>query len=67
MLMSLRYFALNELRLKRKKYLKFYHLHILLSGDISLNPGPSQYLPNNDNKFEPFHKRSLHFLHKNVK
>ena len=40
---------------------------ILLSGDISLNSGPSQYLQdNNDNKFEPFHKHGFHFLHINV-
>ena len=38
----------------------------MLSGDISLNPGPSQYLQDNDNKFEPFHKGCLHFLHINV-
>ena len=35
-------------------------------GDVSLNPGPSQYLPYNDDKFEPFHKRGLHFLHINI-
>ena len=66
MLMSFRYFGLNKLRIKRKKCFKFYHLLILLSGDVSLNPGPSQYLPDNDNKFEPFRKRGLHFLHLNV-
>ena len=44
----------------------FYHLLILLSGDVSLNSGPSQYLPDNDDKFEPFRKRDLHFLHINV-
>ena len=38
----------------------------LLSGDVSLNPGPSQYPPYNDDKFEPFRKRGLHFLHINV-
>ena len=46
--------------------MKFYHLLVLLSDDLSLNPDPSQYLPDNDNKFEPFRKRSLHFLHINV-
>ena len=40
---------------------------MLLSGDTSFNPGHSQYLQKNDNKFEPFHKRGLHFLHINVK
>ena len=35
---------------------------ILLSGDISLNPGPSQYLPENDNNFEHFRKRGFNFF-----
>ena len=39
---------------------------MLLSGDISLNPCPSQSLQGNDDKFEPFHKCGLHFLHINV-
>ena len=65
-LMSSRYFALNELRIKRNECFKFYHLLILLSGDVSLNPGPSQYLPDNDDKFEPFCKSGSHFLHINV-
>lgn len=47
--------------------LKFYQFLLLLSGDTSFNPGPGQYLQNNDNKFEPFHERGLHFLHINVK
>ena len=66
MLMSSRYFTLDKLRIKRHECSKFYHLLILLSGDVSLNPGPSQYLPDNDNKFEPFCKHGLHFLHINV-
>ena len=66
MLMSSRYFALNKLRIKGNKCFKFYHLLTLLSGDVSLNPGPSQYPPYNDDKFEPFRKRGLHFLHINV-
>ena len=62
MLMSFRYFALNKLRIKRKKCFKFDHLLILLSsGDVSLNSGPSKNLPDND-KFKPFHKYSLHFF-----
>ena len=62
------YFALNKLTFKQKKCLKFYQLLLLLSGDISLNPGPSQYqhTNRNDNLFEPFRKRGLHFLHINV-
>ena len=38
----------------------------LISGDTTLNSGSSQYLQDNDNRFEPFHKRQLHFLHINV-
>ena len=57
--MSSRYFALTKLRIKRNKCFKFYHLLILLAG-------PSQYLPDNDNKFEPFRIRGLHFLLINV-
>ena len=66
MLMSFRYFALKKLRIKGNECLQFYHLLILLSGDVSLNPGSCQYLPDNDDKFKPFGKRGLHFLHINV-
>ena len=57
---------LNKRRIKRKKCFKFYQLLILLFGDVSLNPGPNQYLPDNDNIFEPFCKWCLHFLYINV-
>ena len=66
MLMIFCYFTLNKLRIKLNKYFKFYRLLMLLSGSINLNPGPSQSLPDNDNKFEPFHKHSLHFLDVNI-
>ena len=36
------FFPLNILRLKLEKSLKCYHLFVLLSGVISLNPAPSQ-------------------------
>ena len=58
--MDLGYFVLNE----SKKFLKFYQFPILLSRD--LDPGPSQYLRDNDKKFKAFHKVGLHFLHINV-
>ena len=61
-----RYFALNNLRIKRDECFKYHNLLILLSGDVCFNPGPSQYLPDNDNKFQLFYKRGLHFLHINV-
>ena len=61
------YFALSKLNIKQNKRLKFYQLLILLSGDISLNPGPCQYLSDkNKDLFEPFRKRGFHFLHINV-
>ena len=66
MLMSSHCVALNKLRIKLNECFKFYHLFILLSGDVSLNAGPSQYLQDYDNKFEPFRKCNLHFLHINV-
>ena len=59
-------FALNKLKIKEEKNLKFYKFLILLSGDISLNPGPNQNIQISDKKFEPFCKRGLHFLHINV-
>ena len=61
------YFTLSKLHFKKNKHMKFYQLLILLSGDISLNPGPCQYIPHqNKDLFEPFRKRGLHFLHINV-
>ena len=61
------YFALSKLNFKQNKRLKFYQLLILLSGDISLNPGPCQYISDkNKDLFEPFRKRGFHFLHINV-
>ena len=61
------YFALSKLNFKQNKRLKFYQLLILLSGDISLNSGPCQYLSDkNKNLFEPFRKRGFLFLHINV-
>ena len=65
MLMRFCYFALNKLRLKCKNFLKFYRF-MFLFGNIHINPGPSQYLPDNDNRFEPIHKQGLNFLHINV-
>ena len=40
---------------------------MLLSGDVSLNPGPVQITPNvNTNIWEPLNKKGLHFLHINI-
>ena len=48
MLMSSHYFPLSKLRIKRNECFKFYILLISLSGDVSLNPHPSQFLSDND-------------------
>lgn len=63
--MDLGYFRLNKLSFNRKKYLKLYQFLILPREYTSLNPGPNQYLQDNGNKFKPFHKPGLHFLHIN--
>ena len=40
---------------------------MLLSGDVSLNPGPVQIsLAVNVNVWEPLNKKGLHFLHTNI-
>ena len=50
--------------LKYKSYFKFYQMLLLLSGDISLNPGPT---PNSISQsfWKPFQNKGLHFLHLN--
>ena len=51
--------------LKYKSYSKFYQMLLLLSGDISLNPGPT---PNSVSQsfWKPFENKGLHFLHLNI-
>ena len=53
--------------LKYRNYNSFYQFLLLLSGDVSLNPGPVQISPPvNVNIWEPFYKKVLHFLHINI-
>ena len=53
--------------LKDKDYNNFYQFLLLLSGDVSLNPGPVQIsLAVNINICEPLNKKGLHFLHINI-
>ena len=53
--------------LKYRNYNSFYQFLLLLSGDVSLNPGPVQIPPPvNVNIWEPFNKKGLHFLHINI-
>ena len=57
------FFAISVL--KYKSYSKFYQMFLLLSGDISLNPGPT---PNSISQsfWKPFENKGLHFLHLNI-
>ena len=48
------------------KTIHHHHHLILLSGNVSLDPGRSQYLQDKDNAFKPFYKGGLHFLHFNL-
>ena len=53
--------------LKHRNYNSFYQFLLLLSGDVSRNPGPVQISPPvNVNIWEPFNKKGLHFLHINI-
>ena len=46
--------------------MSFFKHILLLSGDISLNPGPTQVSQLNNETWSPFKKRGLHFLHLNI-
>ena len=66
------------MQIKIKNNGSFYKHLLLLSGDIEVNPGPAQFLPNAPkgipktrdknflDKFEVFDKRGLHFIHVNI-
>ena len=59
-------FSLAITNLKYKDN-NFYQFLLLLSGDISLNPGPVQIYPAvNVNIWKPLNKKGLHFLHINI-
>ena len=60
------YFTISKLRNKAKHFLKFYQILLLLSGDISLNPGPYQMQLIDEKTWEPLKTRGLHFCHLNV-
>ena len=56
---------LNLLTLREmncKDHTKFFRLILLLSGDINLNPGPTQI----SKTWSVFKKRGLHFVHLNI-
>ena len=53
--------------LKYEDYNNFYQFLLLLSGDVSVNPGPVQISPAvNVNIWEPLNKKGLHSLHINI-
>ena len=59
------FLAVNNL--KNKNYTNFYKFLLLLSGDVSLNPGPIQRSPDISSTIqEPLNKKGLHFLHINI-
>ena len=61
---NLNFFTFSKLKYKNNPlFLK--HI-LLLSGDVSLNPGPSQIPQLNSETWSPFRKRGLHFLHLNI-
>ena len=47
-------------------FLKFYQILLILSGDISLNPGPCQTQLNDDKTWDPLKTKGLHLCHLNV-
>ena len=50
---NLAFFAISKLRNKPEHFLKFYQILLILSGDISLNPGPCQTQLNDDKTWDP--------------
>ena len=49
--------------LKNFNHNSFFWYLLLLSGDINLNPGPSQFPLYDSNIWNPFDQRGLHILH----
>ena len=59
------YFALSKFKYRNKD--SIFKLLLLLSGDISLNPGPSHINQTSDNnEWDVFKARGLHFIHINI-
>ena len=53
--------------IKYKNYPNFYKFLLLLSGDVRLNPGPTQRSPDiNCTIWKPLNKKGLHFQHVNI-
>ena len=61
------YTVLTISKLKQTDNKSFYHLLIILSGDISLNPGPvSKHQILNATKWDIFTTKGLHLMHLNI-
>ena len=59
------FFALSKFKYRNKD--SFFKLLLLLSGDISLNPGLSHINQSSDNnEWDVFNARGLHFIHINI-
>ena len=59
--------CLTITNLKYKDYNNFCQFLLLLSGDVSLNPGPFKISSAvNIDIWEPLNKKALHFLHINI-
>ena len=59
------FFALSKFKDRNKDF--FFKFLLLLSGDISLNPGPSHINQTSDNnEWDVFKARGLHFIHINI-
>ena len=59
------FFALSKFKYRNKD--SFLKLLLLLSGDISLNPGPSRMnQTSGNNEWDVVKARGLHFIHSNI-
>ena len=53
--------ALSQIKIQNRN--QFFKFLLLLSGDVELNPGPTQL---DENTFSCFKERGLHFFHLNI-
>ena len=53
-------------KMKCKSNYLYLKMALVLSGDISLNPGPVTRHQTNDPKFEVFNGKGLHLIHLNI-
>ena len=59
-------FPISKPRNKTAHLLKFYQILLILSGDISLNPGPCQTQLNDDKTWDTLKTKGLHLCHWNI-